>query len=567
MFRNIPRDPQVFLQWKWVQIKPLVDDLQNRPLSPESLADWVMDWSDLNRLVSEIQARLWVATTVNTTDVEVKNQFNSFLDEIYDQFQASNQTLKEKLLQSGLQPEGFEIPLRNMRVEAEIFREENLALLSEEKKLANEYDEIIGTQTVVWEGLEVTPTQLEPVSLSLDRAKREKAWRLVMQRKLADRQKVNEAWGKLLDVRVQIGRNAGFQNYRDYRWKELLRFDYTPDDCRQFHRAIEQVVVPAASRIYEKRRERLGLPTLRPWDLNVDPLGRAPLKPYQTITELEEKVSAIFHRIDPELGEYFEIMRREGLLDLENRKGKAPGAYCNNYDLVRLPFIFENAVGLHADVSTLIHEGGHAFHVFEEARLPYYQQLPVGMEIAEVASTAMELMSFPYLVASEGGFYSEKDAARAQIEYLEDSVLFWPYMVVVDAFQHWVYENPAAAMHPENCDQRWAELWHRYMIGVDWNGLDDEMVTGWQRKQHIFEVAFYYIEYGLASLGAYQVWANAMKDRKAAVAAYRRALAYGGTLPIPELYEAAGAKFAFDQGTIQKVVSLVEETIEKLEKV
>ncbi len=567
MFRNIPRDPQEFLQWKWTQIKPLADDLQKRPISPESLEDWVRDWSDLNRLVSEIFGRLWVATTVNTTDAEVKNRFNSFLDEIYDPFQASNQRLKEKLLSSGLQPEGFEIPLRNMRVEAEIFREENLALLSEEKKLGNEYDEIIGAQTVIWEGEEVTPTQLEPVSLSQDRADREKAWRLVMQRKLADRQRVNEAWGKLLDVRVRIGRNAGFPDYRAYRWQELLRFDYTPEDCRQFHQAIERVVVPAASRIYEKRRKQLGLSSLRPWDLNVDPQGREALKPYQAITELEEKVSAIFHRVDPELGEYFEIMRREGLLDLENRKGKAPGAYCNNYDLVRLPFIFENAVGLHTDVSTLIHEGGHAFHVFEEARLPYYQQLPVGMEMAEVASMAMELLAFPYLVASEGGFYSEKDAARAQIEHLEECVLFWPYMVVVDAFQHWAYENPADAMHPENCDQMWAELWHRYMIGVDWSGLEDEMVTGWQRKQHIFEVAFYYIEYGLASLGAFQIWANAMKDRKAAVAAYRRALSYGGTLPIPKLYEAAGAKFAFDVETVRQVVSLAEGMIEKLEQV
>jgi oligoendopeptidase F len=388
-----------------------------------------------------------------------------------------------------------------------------------------------------------------------------------MQRKLADRQKVNEAWGKLLDVRVRIGGNAGFPDYRAYRWQELLRFDYTPEDCRQFHQAIEQVVVPAASRIYEKRHKQLGLSSLRPWDLNVDPQGREALKPYQAITELEEKVSAIFHRVDPELGEYFEIMRREGLLDLENRKGKAPGAYCNNYDLVRLPFIFENAVGLHTDVSTLIHEGGHAFHVFEEARLPYYQQLPVGMEMAEVASMAMELLAFPYLVASEGGFYSEKDAARAQIEHLEECVLFWPYMVVVDAFQHWAYENPADAMHPENCDQMWAELWHRYMIGVDWDGLEDEMVTGWQRKQHIFEVAFYYIEYGLASLGAFQIWANAMKDQTAAVAAYRRALSYGGTLPIPKLYEAAGAKFAFDVETVRQVVSLAEGMIEKLEQV
>jgi oligoendopeptidase F len=235
--------------------------------------------------------------------------------------------------------------------------------------------------------------------------------------------------------------------------------------------------------------------------------------------------------------------------------------------MVMLPFIFENAVGLHADVATLLHEGGHAFHVFEEAHLPYYQQLPVGMEFAEVASMAMELLASPYLPASEGGFYSEKDAARALIEHLEDAVLFWPYMAVVDAFQHWAYTNQADAAYPENCDHKWAELWQRYMIGVDWSGMDDLMVTGWQRKPHIFEVPFYYVEYGLASLGAFQVWRNALKDQKEAVAAYRRALALGGTVPLPKLYETAGARFAFDIGTVRDAVSLAEEMIEKLERV
>ncbi len=383
----------------------------------------------------------------------------------------------------------------------------------------------------------------------------------------SDRQKANDLWIKLMDVRGRIAKIAEFPDYRAYRWKELLRFDYTPENCKQFHQAIEQVVVPAARRIYEKRRMQLGLTRLRPWDLKVDPLGREALKPYQTIAELVDKTSAIFHRVDPELGAYFEIMRSKGLLDLENRKAKGPGAYCNNYDMVRLPFIFENAVGLHDDVSTLIHEGGHAVHVFEEAHLPYYHQLPVGMEFAEVASMAMELLASPYLVEREGGFYTEKDAARAIIEQLEDAVLFWPYMVVVDAFQHWVYENHAIASDPDKCDQRWAELWQRYMTGVDWGGLDDLMVTGWQRKQHIYEVPFYYVEYGLASLGAFQVWRNALKDQKGAVAAYRRALALGGTVTLPKLYETAGAKFSFEVETIQQAVGLAEEMIEKLEKV
>jgi oligoendopeptidase F len=567
MFKTLPNNPDEFMLLKWNQIKPYAEDLQNRPLSAASLDEWVMDWSDLNRMISEMLARLYVESTLDTSNPEVKERFSSFLDDTFTPSLAANQALKEKLLASGLQPHDFEIPLHNMRVEAEIYRESNLPLLNVEKKLVNEYDEIIGAQTVEWEGEEVTTTQLLHVYLSQDRSRREKAWRVSMERRLADRQKLNELWVKLFDLRGRIAANADFADYRAYRWKELLRYDYTPDDCAAFHQAIKQVAVPAAQRIYEKRQSRLGLSALRPWDLNVDPLSREALKPYQTITELEDKVSAIFHQVDPELGEYFEIMRHNSLLDLENRKGKAPGAYCNNYDMSRLPFIFENAVGLHEDVATLLHEGGHAFHVFEEAQLPYYHQLAVGMEFAEVASMTMELLASPYLVESQGGFYSEKEAARARIEHLEESVTFWPYMAVVDAFQHWAYTHTEAAANPDNCDQEWAELYQRYMLGVDWCGLDEVMVTGWQRKPHIFEVPFYYVEYGLASLGAFQVWRNAMQDQGAAVKAYRRALALGGTVTLPKLYETAGARFAMDAKALQEAVSLAEGMIKELEKV
>lgn len=567
MFTTLPKDPQEFMHWNWSQFEPYFEDLSKRDLSSANLEDWVMDWSDVCRIISEMHTRLWVANMLNTSDQETKNRFHTFLEEIYSPYQAANQELKRKLLQSRLQPEGFAIPLRNIKIEAEIFREENLPLLNRDKKLVSEYDEIIGAQTVEWEGREVTITQLQPIYLSPDRSTREKAWRLTMERKLADRHKLNALWGMMLDVRGQIARNAGFTDYRAYRWKELLRFDYTPENCIQFHQAIEQVVVPAAKRMYEKRQKRMGIDRLRPWDLDVDPFGREALRPFKTIHELENKVSAIFRRVDPALGKYFEIMRSKGLLDLENRKGKAPGAECDNYDMVRLPFIFENAVGLHEDVATLLHEGGHAFHVFEEAHLPYYHQLQVGMEFAEVASMAMELMASKYLVASEGGFYSEKEAARACIEHLEGEVLFWPYMAVVDAFQHWAYTNLAAAANPDNCDHKWAELWQRYMVWVDWSGLDDFMVTGWQRKQHIFEVPFYYVEYGMAALGALQVWRNAMMDQQAAVAAYRQALALGGTVSLPKLYEAAGARFAFDTRSLSEAVSLVEEMIEKMERV
>ncbi len=567
MFKTLPKNHQVFIEWSWRELKPFADDLIQRAVTPTTVDDWLMDWSDLSRLLSEMSSRLRLATSLNTADQQAKERYNTFLDTVYIPSQAVHQVLKQKLLASGLQPNGFEVPLRNMRLEAQIFREANLPLLAEERKLANEYDEIIGAQTVEWEGKEETTTQLEPIFRSPDRSTREKAWHLVMERKLADRQRLNNLWGRLMSLRGQIAHNAGFSNYLAYRWKELLRHDYTPEDCKQFHRAIEQVVVPVASAMYARRQGQLQLPTLRPWDLNVDPLGREALKPYQTIAELEEKTSAIFHRVDSQLGDYFDLMRSQGLLDLENRKAKAPGAFCSSYDMLRLPFIFGNAVGLHDDVATLLHEGGHAFHVFEEAKLPYYHQLSVGIEFAEIASMAMELLASPYLLASMGGFYSEKEAARARIEHLQEAVLFWPYMVVVDAFQHWAYENHAEAMEPRNCDRKWAELWQRYMIGVDWHGLEDLMVTGWQRKLHIFEDPFYYVEYGIASLGAFQVWANAMKDQRGAVTAYRKALALGGTVTLPQLFEAAGARFSFDARTLQEAVSLAEGVIAELEKV
>ena len=273
----------------------------------------------------------------------------------------------------------------------------------------------------------------------------------------------------------------------------------------------------------------------------------------------------MFHRVDSRFGEYYDTMARESLLDLDNRKNKAPGGYCTSFPMSRRPFIFANAVGLPDDLQTMLHESGHAFHNFERYALPYTQQRQVGLEFAEVASMSMELLAAPYLAAKDGGVYSEADAARAHIEHLEKNILFWPYMAVVDAFQHWVYENPADAADPSKCDAQWAAQWNRFMSGVDWSGLEEEMKTGWQRKLHIHQVPFYYVEYGLAQLGAVQIWANALSDQAGAVASYRRALALGGTVLLPQLFAAAGAKFAFDAATLRKYVDLMERTIEKLE--
>jgi len=567
MFTTLPQNAIDFMDWPWSKIEPYFQDLAGRSLDSSNVSAWLSDWSRLAELLQETHQRLYVAITVDTTDQEAKRRHDAFLDEIYPKSQAAEEELKKRILDSGLEPDGFLIPMRNLQDESQVFCETNLPLLSKELKLSSEYDRIIGAQTIIWEGKEITLQQLQPIYQDSDRQKRGLAWKLAAKRQLEDREAINDLWAESLKVRGQIAHNAGLPDFRAYRWKQLLRFDYAPEDCLQFHQAIEEVVIPAARRLYERRRERLGLETIRPWDLNVDVYGLPPLKPFTNVEQLEEKVAAIFMKVDPQLGKYFEMMRRENLLNLENRKGKAPGGYCTDFAASQRPFIFMNAVGLHDDVQTLIHEGGHAFHVFESSSLPFYQQKQIGLEFCEVASTGMELLAAPYLTSERGGFYSPQDSARARIEFLETAICFLPYMAVVDAFQHWVYQNHQVASNPTICDLKWAELWDRFMIGVDWIGFEEEKITGWQRKQHIHGDPFYYIEYGLAQLGAFQVWRNALQDQAKAVVDYRKALALGGTVSLPDLFSTAGAKFAFDAGTLQEAVDLAEIKIQELENI
>jgi len=327
-------------------------------------------------------------------------------------------------------------------------------------------------------------------------------------------------------------------------------------------------VVPSAKRINARRREQLGVPALRPWDSDVDPTGRKPLRPYATIDELETKTSNIFHAVDQQLGGYFDIMRREGLLDLDSRQNKAPGGYSLAYTVTRRPFIFANSTGTHDDVQTLLHEGGHAFHSFEVAPLPYLQQRQEQMtpiEFAEVASMGMELLASPYLTTEHGGFYTPQQAARARVDNMRGIILFWPYMAMIDALQHWIYENQEEAADLARCDAYWATLEDRFHPDLDWSGLETEKRTFWHRQGHVFNDPLYYVEYGLAELGAVQLFGNARRDQTAAVAAYRRALALGATVSLPELYTAAGIRFAFDAATLREGVELLEHTIAELE--
>jgi oligoendopeptidase F len=574
MFKDLPTTPETLIAWTWPEIEPLYQELESRFITSANVEAWLADWSSVGECIEELYARLAVATSTNTVDKEADERMNKFLDGIFRNVMAAEQKLKEKLLASQLEPKDFEIPLRNMRAETDLFCPANLPLLAEQQKLAIRYDKIYGAQTVQWEGQEVTLTRLAMNFQQPDRERREKAWKLKAARQLADVEAINELWEKFMDVRARIAQNAGKSSYREYTWQQKLRFDYTPKDCKSFAAAIQQVVVPAATRIYEKRKKALGLDTLRPWDL-VDgwfnrpaPAAAAPtLKPFASIDELKRGVSAIFHKLDPVLGGYFDILLAEGLTDLANRKNKAPGAYCTYYSSIRKPFIFVNAVGIHDDVMTTLHESGHAFHDFEKAGIPYIQQMAVPMEFAEVASMGMELLASPYLTRQNGGFYSEFEAAHARIEHLESMILFWPFMAVVDLFQQWAYENPSMGADPAACDSQWGELWDRFLPGVDWSGLEEVKVTGWHRKLHIHTVPFYYVEYGLAQLGAVQIFGNALKDQAGAVAAYRKALSLGGTATLPQLFATTGARFAFDISILKTAVNLMEKVIGELEEI
>jgi len=568
--------PTHFNTLPWTDLQPYLDDLESRELTADTVDAWLADWSRLGELLRERGARIRVATVKDTTDAEAEAAFRDYLKNIFPHSQKANNALTKKLLESGLTPPGMEIPLREMRVEAELFREENLPLQTEEHQLSIQFNKIVGAQTVEWDGQETTITQLGPLYQQSDRATRERMWRMIDQREQADRAAINDLWAQVLTLRLQQAANAGFPgDYRAYRWKHLSRFDYTPEDCRTFHDAIEQIAVPAAGRIYEKHRQRLalseveGVDTLRPWDLDLYqqtyPIFSDEIQPFDGEADLLDRGSAVFHQVDPALGAYFDTMRGAGLIDFLNRKGKGPGAFCTSYEASHLPFIFGNAVGQAADVNTLLHESGHAFHNFEVFNLPYTHQRNPPMEFNEVASMSMELLASPYLNQDKGGYYTPEESARARLRHLEKNLLFWPYMAVVDAFQHWVYENSDAAADPKNCDAAWAEQWDRFIPFIDFTGLEDAKTLGWHRKRHIHRSPFYYIEYGLAQLGATQVWGNARRDQAGAVAAYRRALALGGTAPLPELYRTAGAKFAFDAETLGEAVALTERVIHELE--
>ena len=562
---HLPASPKAFSKASWDEILPYYNNLLYAELSVDNVEAWLETWSDLEDLFEEARESAYFAYTCDTTDAAKEADNLRFQTELEPNAAEQRVGLAQRLVALGYSRDGLSEALKRFETTIAIFREANVALKADVEGLSAEYQKVTGAMTADWNGETVALPRLRPFMQDVDRAVREKAWRLHREPYVRDRDVLARIFDDQYRLRQEIAANAGFANFRDYMHAEKFRFDYSPDDCYAFHEAVAETCVPAVKRILEKSRRKLGVDSMRPWDTLVDPEGKPPLRPF---TEVEDFISGsvqIFNRVDPVLGGYFETMESEKLLDLESRRGKAPGGYMTALPHRRRPIVFMNAVGVHDDLVTLMHEAGHCFHGFEEMehQALCFQRGP-GMEMAEVGSMAMELLSAPYWGRENGGFYSEEDYRRARVQHLEGIIGFFPHCATIDAFQHWIYTSGKGDDAIAR-DAEWIRLRERFEAGIDYSGLHAEWVARWYQQLHIFEVPFYYIEYGIAQLGALQVWRNARRDQAGAVAAYRRALALGSTRPLPQLYEAANIKLAFDRQTIGELVEMIEEELERLE--
>ena len=560
---TLPSSPAALTDASWGDIAPLYAALADAPLSPESVESWLAEWSAVESLVGEAGTLAMIAYTGDTADPAKEAAYLRFSTEIFPKVDEAGVGLARRLLALGWSRPDLETTLRRFRTDAEIFREENVPLSAEVEELSAQYQKITGNLSADWDGERKTIPQLQPFLRSPDRAVRERAFRLGAGAYLEERDAMARLFDAMYEKRQRIARNAGFPDYQQYAFAAKHRFDYTPADVARFHEAVETAVVPAVERLMAHRREALGVNTLRPWDLAVDLYRDRPLVPFSTVDEFVGGARRVFAHVDPVLGAEFDTMAEEGLLDLESRGGKAPGGYCTKLPWRGRPFIFMNAVGVPDDVNTLVHEAGHCFHDFAAHRLPLVWQRSTGHEAAELASMSMELLAAPYL-AKPTGYYDPADADAAMLEHLVDVLTTLPHVASVDAFQRWIYTDPAGAEAGAR-DAAWLRIRARFERGVDWSGLEQERVARWYRQLHIFELPFYYIEYGIAQLGALQVWRRALDDQADAVARYRDALALGGTRPLPEIYATAGAKLVFDAGTMRELVALVETHVDRLQ--
>jgi oligoendopeptidase F len=557
--------PQNLALGDWPQVAPLFDQLERRAAVADSAAAlerWLLDWSELNAALDEEASRRYIAMTCHTDNADAEKAYLHFVENVEPQLKPRQFELEQLYVthpQTNHLPKArYEVFNRDVKNHVALFRPENVTLETEDAKLCQQYQKLIGAQTVTFRGEEKTLVQMGRYLEEPDRALRQEAWELVAKRRLMDVEKCEEIFDELVKLRAQIAKNAGFKNYRDFMFRKLGRFDYTPDDCNQFHDAIEKEIVPAVREIQADRRRQLKLEKLRPWDLVVDPHNRAPLKPFAEVGEMVSRTQKIFNHLDAELAAGFRQMQDLKLLDLDNRKGKAPGGYQSTLNEARVPFIFMNAIGVQRDVETILHEAGHAFHAqaTRDEDLYVYRGAPI--EFCEVASMAMELLGNEFLEE----FYPTAEANRARKTHLEGIIGFFPWMAVVDGFQHWVHTHAGHTRAERKA--AYLQLMDRFGGDVDYSGYEEVRAHSWHRQLHVFLHPFYYVEYGIAQLGALQVWANSKRDRAKALGDYKKSLALGGSRPLPELFAAAGCQFEFSARTIRPLAKMLREEIDQL---
>ena len=570
----------------WTDVKPFYDDLLKRILnSPDDLHRWFLDRSELESYLSENFAWRYIRMTGNTTDESLVKRLNFFITEIQPPMTTYGNLLDQKAVDSPYLPEltrqpGYAVLVRSMKKAIEIFRDENVPLQTELQTEERKYGAITGAMTVTLGGVsgELTLPQATDRLQSTDRTVREDVWRAIQERRYQDRIALDNLFDKLIGLRHQVAVNAGFVNFRDYMFAELGRFDYTPDDCFTFHQSVAEAVVPLLDKLAIERRQKLGLATLRPWDAKVDPDGLLPLKPFATGNELLARTITCFDRIDgsgqpgsgqpgsgqpSELGNFLRIMRTMGQFDLESRKGKVPGGYNYPLEEIGVPFIFMNATASLRDLVTMVHEGGHAVHSFLTRELPLKAFRNPPMEVAELASMSMELLSMDHW---DVFFENPADLKRAKRQHLESIIETLPWVATIDKFQHWIYESQAGTP-PTTGDRRqqWTRIYDEFSdYQTDWSGLTKYKEYSWQRQLHLYEVPFYYIEYGIAQLGAIGVWRNYRRDPELGLQGYKDALSLGYMAPIREIYAAARVPFDFSKAHISELMAFVGEEIDKL---
>lgn len=565
--RKIERNflPTDFTVTTWETLEPYFKQLLDREInSNEQLEQWLKDMSEVEAVVSEDACWRQIRMTCDTTDKSLEEAFAYFCMEIQPKIQPYADALNKKLIASPfakqLDQEKYFTYLRNVKKSIDLFREENIPLQAELSVMQQQFGAIAGKMTVNVNGQEYTLQQAAKFLEDHNRELREEVYRKINERRLQDKDALHELYSQLIVRRDKVAQNAGFANYRDYKFAELGRFDYTKEDCFQFHEAVKLHVLPLIEKIYERKKQKLQLETLRPWDTEAEPAGTEPLRPFTTGKDLLDKTEICFAEMDPFFANCLRKMDAMKHFDLESRKGKAPGGYNCPLAESGAPFIFMNAAGQMSDVTTMVHEGGHAIHSFlsHNLELSGFKEYP--MEIAEVASMAMELFSMNHWHAF---FDNEEDLLRAKEHQLERVITIFPWIAIIDKFQHWVYENPNHTV--EERTNKWLEIINEFKVNaIDVNGLEEYRQTGWQRQLHLFEVPFYYIEYGIAQLGAIGMWMQYMQNPQQALQNYVNALSLGGTKTLPQLYAAAGLKFDLSPSHIKTLMEFVNTEMEKL---